>query len=68
LPKSPPLGVRVESNIKDALVRAAKDDVRTISSMAEKIIAEWLICNGYLVSAIPPAVEERVTQFGPPPG
>jgi hypothetical protein len=50
VPKCPPLGVRVDSDIKDALVRAAKDDARTVSSMVEKIVAEWLTENEYLPS------------------
>jgi hypothetical protein len=42
--------VRVDSDIGDALVRTAKDNARTVSSMVEKIVAEWLRENAYLPS------------------
>lgn len=46
--KTPSLGVRVQPEVKKALERAAKEDVRTLSSMVEKIIVEWLTAKGYL--------------------
>src|SRR5690606_22128011 len=36
--KTNPLGFRIEPELKDALVRAAKDDRRSVSSMVEIII------------------------------
>jgi hypothetical protein len=46
--KTKPLGVRVEPETKAALERAAKDDLRSVSSMIEKILVEWLRAKGYL--------------------
>ena len=46
--KTNPLGFRIEADLKDALVRAARDDRRTVSSMVEIIIEEWLVAKGYL--------------------
>lgn len=46
--KTPSLGVRLQPATKDALERAAKDDLRSISSLVEKILVLWLRDNGYL--------------------
>ncbi len=46
--KTNPLGFRIEADLKDALVRAARDDRRSVSSMVEIIIEEWLVEKGYL--------------------
>jgi hypothetical protein len=46
--KLPSLGVRVTAEVKAALEKAAKDEVRTLSSMIEKILVDWLRANGYL--------------------
>lgn len=46
-----PLGARVQPQVKEALERAAKDDARSMSSMAEKILTDWLRERGYLPSA-----------------
>lgn len=42
------IAVRVPEQIKAALQKAAKADMRPLSSMAEKIIVEWLRANRYL--------------------
>jgi hypothetical protein len=47
--KTHPLGFRIERDLKEALVKAAKDDHRSVSSMVEIIIARWLRDRGYLV-------------------
>lgn len=47
-------GLRLSAEIKAALQRAAADDRRTMSSLVEKILAEWLETNGY---AKPPQVK-----------
>lgn len=47
--KTYPLGFRIERDLKEALVKAAKDDHRSVSSMVEIIIARWLRDRGYLV-------------------
>jgi len=46
--KTHPLGFRIEREIKEALVKAAKDDHRSVSSLVELVIAKWLRDKGYL--------------------
>jgi hypothetical protein len=46
--KTPSLGVRVQTETKAALEKAAKDDLRSVSSLIEKILVEWLRTKGYL--------------------
>lgn len=46
--KTPSLGVRVQPETKAALETAAKDDMRSVSSLIEKILTEWLRAKGYL--------------------
>lgn len=46
--KTNPLGFRVEPEVKEALERAAKADRRSVSSMVEKILVEWLQANGHM--------------------
>lgn len=48
--KTNPLGFRIEPALKDALVRAARDDRRSVSSMVEIIIEQWLTDKGYIDS------------------
>jgi hypothetical protein len=40
--------IRVKPDTKAALEKAAKDDMRSVSVMAEKILIAWLRANGYL--------------------
>jgi hypothetical protein len=47
-PLGSPLGFRVNPEMKAALGSAAKDDARSVSSLAQKIITEWLKAKGYL--------------------
>lgn len=47
--KTHPLGFRIEREIKEALVKAAKDDHRSVSSLVEMVLAKWLREKGYLV-------------------
>jgi hypothetical protein len=47
----PPFDIRVQSETRAALERAAKDDVRPVSSLIEKVLVEWLRAKGYLPSA-----------------
>jgi hypothetical protein len=49
--KTPSLGIRVQPETKAALERAAKDDLRSVSSLIEKILVEWLRAKGYLPSS-----------------
>jgi hypothetical protein len=46
--KSSPLSFRIYNDTKEALEKAAKDDERSISSMVEKILREYLREKGYL--------------------
>lgn len=46
--KTPSLGIRVQPETKAALEQAAKDDLRSVSSLVEKILVEWLRAKGYL--------------------
>lgn len=46
--KTPSLGVRLHPETKAALERAAKADMRSVSSLVEKVLTEWLRTNGYL--------------------
>jgi hypothetical protein len=43
-----PLGFRVENEMKAALEKAAADDDRTLSSLVQKVLREWLRSGGYL--------------------
>ncbi len=46
--KTPSLGIRVKPETKTALEAAAKDDMRSVSSLIEKVLTEWLREKGYL--------------------
>jgi len=46
--KTPSLGVRIRPEAKAALIKAAEDDRRSMSSMVEKILEEYLEAHGYL--------------------
>jgi hypothetical protein len=42
------LNVRVESAVRIALDKAAKQDARTVSSLVQKVLTEWLRAEGFL--------------------
>lgn len=46
--KTDQIYVRVHAATKAALELAARKDTRTLSSLIEKILTEWLIANGKL--------------------
>ena len=46
--KTTPLGVRFSPDVREALTRAAQEDRRSIASLIEKIVADWLRERGYL--------------------
>lgn len=56
--KTHSLGVRLQPDVKAALERAAKQDVRSVSSLVEKIVVEWLRANGHLASGQPSDLRE----------
>jgi hypothetical protein len=45
------IGFRVEPAVKQAAERAAADDRRSLSSLIEKVLIEFLQQRGYLTSA-----------------
>lgn len=49
--KTTPLGVRISEEAKAALAKAAKDDMRSMASLIEKILVEWLREKGYAQEA-----------------
>ena len=48
MPKTAAIGVRVDPKIKEAAERAAADDHRSVASLLEKLLTEYLIEKGYL--------------------
>jgi hypothetical protein len=59
--KTPSLGVRVQPEVKAALEKAAEEDMRSLSSMIEKILIEYLRAHGRL-AAQPKAKAARNTR------
>ncbi|MCC2663058.1 MAG: CopG-like 1 or ribbon-helix-helix domain, 5 [Geminicoccaceae bacterium] len=47
MPRTTPFGVRLPAETREALARAAKDDHRSMASLTEKIISDWLKEHGY---------------------
>lgn len=46
--KTNQMAVRLPPAVKDALVRAAAADTRTMSSLVEKILTDWLKSHGFM--------------------
>lgn len=46
--KTQPLGFRVEPELKEALEKAAKEDRRSVSSLVEIILTDWVKEKGFL--------------------
>ncbi len=46
--KTAAIGIRVEPAIKEAVERAAAADRRTVASLTEKVLVDWLKSNGHL--------------------
>lgn len=46
--KSVPISFRLSAETKQALEKAAKDDSRSVSSMLDKLVSDWLKEQGYL--------------------
>jgi hypothetical protein len=46
--KTLPISLRLPASTKAAAVKAAKDDMRSLSSLIEKALTEYLKQNGYL--------------------
>ena len=52
-PRSETLCIRARPAVKDALERAATDEDRTLSNLAERIIETWLTDHDYLAPRNP---------------
>ena len=48
VPKDASIGVRMAGEIKAAAAKAAAEDRRSISSLVEKLLVEYLTSEGYL--------------------
>ena len=51
MPKTANLGLRLEQEVKDALIRAAAEDHRSVASYIEVILIRHLRGAGYLPTA-----------------
>ena len=51
MPKDAALAFRISAEMKEALSRAAAGDDRSVSSMVEKILKQYLRDNGYLTES-----------------
>jgi hypothetical protein len=49
--RTAPISFRIEPVLKEALEKAAKEDMRSLSSMVEKILTGWCQEKGYLERA-----------------
>jgi hypothetical protein len=47
------LHLRISPDLKAAIVQAARDDTRTIASLAEKALRDWLTEHSYLGKSKP---------------
>ena len=59
MPKTAAIGVRVDPKIKEAAERAAEDDHRSVASLLEKLLTEYLTEKGYLDQPRSPGKEAR---------
>jgi hypothetical protein len=59
LRKSAFLQIRLEPNLKATIERAAKDDHRTVTSLIEKLVTDYLKQHGYLPSSGKPAGKRK---------
>ena len=48
--KTASVGLRFLPEVKEAAERAAADDRRSLASLVEKVLVEWLESRGYLPS------------------
>ena len=50
-PKSLPVSVRLPPEVKSAAEKAAREDTRSLSSLLEKLLTDYLRAKGYLPAA-----------------
>ena len=55
--KNEQLGVRVPASLRRALAVAAQDDTRSVSSLVQKVLGDWLRMRGYEWQATQQSVE-----------
>ena len=55
--KNEQLGVRVPASLRRALAIAAQDDTRSVSSLVQKVLGDWLRMRGYEWQATQQSVE-----------
>jgi hypothetical protein len=48
MPKDSAISVRVTADVKAAAEKAAAADSRSVASLVEKVLAEWLRAKGFL--------------------
>jgi hypothetical protein len=46
MPKAAAISVRIDAQLKRAIERAAKEDHRTVTSLIEKILTQWISEHG----------------------
>jgi hypothetical protein len=56
------LGIRLNEEDRAALSRAAEADQRSMSSLAGKVLVDWLRTNGYSPKSAKPAAPKRRRQ------
>lgn len=66
MPKDAAIGVRMAGEIKQAASKAAAADRRSVSSLIEKLLVEYLVSEGYLETddAEPKVVEKKPENAG----
>jgi hypothetical protein len=52
--KASPISVRLEQETRAGIERAARADKRTLNSMIEKALSDWLTDNGFAENPEPP--------------
>ncbi len=52
--KAPPISVRLERETRAGIERAARADKRTLNSMIEKALSDWLADKGFAEEPEPP--------------
>jgi len=53
MPKTSSIAIRMEPEIREALKRAAEADQRSLSSMVDKVLADWAKAHGWLKETKP---------------
>lgn len=64
--KTQPLGVRVDQRLKSALELAAREDMRSVSSLVHKLLTEWVTERGFMARVADDA--DASDQFSRPVG